>query len=326
VGKLTRVARTAAATITHLFEVDETATDPAGNAATVAFTDANGTAVTSGAGTRVSTGLYSFVLPGQASLAGLTAAWTGTIGGSTVTELDYVQIVGGYFFGLAEARADDSSLADTAKYTTADLLARRTEVEAECSEICDRAFVPEYRRRVVNGTGTNELLLTDGDIRTIRSVKVAPRRDQAFVALTTGQLAALDITDDSVLRRVDDNTWTEGWGNIVIEYEVGLDFPPPDLRRAAMTRLRSRLNLTKTSVPDRAISFTATDGGTYRLSTPAAYRTGIPEVDAAYARYSRRPEASSGTGGAPGTGRPAPASRQLGYDPQWQALFHGGQR
>jgi hypothetical protein len=109
VGKLTRVARTAAATITHLFEVDETATDPAGNAATVAFTDANGTAVTSGAGTRVSTGLYSFVLPGQASLAGLTAAWTGTIGGSTVTELDYVQIVGGYFFGLAEARADDSS-------------------------------------------------------------------------------------------------------------------------------------------------------------------------------------------------------------------------
>jgi hypothetical protein len=79
------------------------------------------------------------------------------------------------------------------------------------------------------------------------------------------------------------------------------------------------LNLNKSAIPDRASSYTV-DGGIYRLDMPGAFKTGLPEVDAVYARYSRR---STGTGP---TGRQIPASRPLNYDPQRWSLYHGGVR
>lgn len=321
---LTRVLRTATFDLTHTFygSNGETPEDST-TTVTVAITDANGTAVTSGTATAVGggTGTYRFTLPGQPLLALLTVAWSATIAGAAVVETDQAEIVGGHFFTLAEARASDSSLADTTRYPTVDLVEKRVEVEQECEEICDRAFVPRYRRALLDGSGTDELLLPDRDIRTIRSAKVSPRAGLAFVALSASELAALVARDNKVLRRSDGLTWTAGEANVLIEYEYGASVPPRDLRLASMIRLRSRLNLTRTQIPDRAVSFTSTAGGTYRLSTPAAYRTGIPEVDAAYARYSRRPSDESSDGGG---GQGAPASRPLNYDPQRYSLFHGG--
>lgn len=318
---LTRVAKGATATLTHTFYVDETATDST-TTVTVAATDANGATAFSGNATHGAVGVYTFAMPGQSQLKLLSVVWSATIGAAAVTESDVVEVCGGFFFTLAEGRASDTSLADTAKYSTAELTAARVEVEQEAEWICDRAFVPRYRRVLLDGTGASDLVLPDVDIRAIRAVSVAPRAGQTFVALTATELAALVALPDSTLKRVDSNIWTEGLRNVVVEYEFGVDSPPTDLVRASKTRFRSRLNFNKSGIPDRATSFTATDGGTYRLTLPDAFRTGIPDVDAAYARYSRRIQADT----AAAQGTRFPASRTLNYDPQRNALFHGGRR
>lgn len=310
---LTRVLRTAASTLRHTFYVDEDAT--AAGTVAVVITDANGATVTSGDATQAGTE-YTFVLPAQAALANLTVSWAGSLG----TEIDQVEIVGGFFFGIPAARGSDPDLADTAKFPYARLLAARVETEQECEYICDRAFVPRYGRATLNGSGTDQLVLGTHDIRAIRAIRVAPRFGQPFVPLTAPELAEVSVTVDSVLERhgVD---WTEGRDNVIVEYEWGLDSPPEDLRRASLRRLRSLAPM-RSRLPDRATSYTANDGTSYQLDLPGAFETGMPDVDAAYARYSMR---STGNGTA-GSGRQVPASRLLNYDPQRTSLFHGGVR
>lgn len=322
---LTRVARTAAAVLTHTFEVGETPTDATGNVV-VTVKDPDGTTVSTGNAIHGTTGVYTYALPGQAALTELTVSWAATIAGTAVVETDTVEVVGGFFFSLSEGRASDTSLSDTNKYPGADLVAARLRVEQECERICDRAFVPRYARVTLNGTDSSEILLTHPDpdrsvahVRSIRSVSMAPRADETFVDFTTAQLAALNIGEDGTLRRLDGLWWTAGFGNVVIEYEYGLDEPPDDLIDMALLRFRTRLTRKNSAVPDRASSFTSADGGTYRLTLPDAFRTGIPDVDAVYSRYSRR--STSGAGG-----RQFAASRMLSYDPQYNSLFHGGRR
>lgn len=315
--------KTASATLERVFYVGEAPTDSS-TTVTVTVVDATGAAVTSGNATSAGSGKYTFTLPAQGQLALLTVTWNATIAGIPVAMADLVEVCGGFFFTLAEGRASDAALADTSKYPIADLIVARQEVEEECEWICDRAFVPRYRRVVLDGSGSSELTLPDADVTTIRSVSVAPRAGETFVAFTTTELAALVVRPDSTLKRVDSNIFTEGLANVIVEYEYGLVAPPADLVRGAKTRFRSRLNLNKSGVPDRATSFTATDGGTYRLSLPDAFRTGIPDVDAAYSRYSRRVQAAAQA--AQGSGSRFPASRTLNYDPQRNALFHGGIR
>lgn len=317
---LTRVAKTAAKTLSHTFYVDEVATDST-TTVTVSILDANGATVSSGNATHAGPGAYTFALPPQASLAQLTVSWSATITGAAVVETDPVEVVGGFFFGLAEARGSDASLADITQYPTAALAATRLETEQECERICERAFVPRYKRVLLDGTGTSELMVPDADIRTIRSVTMAPRAGQTFVPLTAAQLAALVVTSDRMLRRVDDMWWTEGLANVLVEYEYGLDGPPKDLKEVALIRFRSLVNKHTSGVPDRAESFTSVDGGTYRLSMPGRFTTGIPDVDAVYARY------ALGSGGGAANGSAGqPASRQLQFDPQYLSMWHGGVR
>lgn len=315
---LIRVARTAVAVLSHTFEVGETPTDST-TTVTVSIVDANGTVVSSGSASLAGagTGTYTYTLPGQAGLGVLTASWSATIAGAAVLETDAVEVVGGFFFRLSELRASDATLSDTAKYTGAALAVARLETEVECEAICDRTFVPRYRRLTLDGTGTQDLVIGDAELRTIRAARISQQPGQAFVALTVTELAALALIGDRVLRRTDSAVWTLGTGNVIIEYEHGLDLPPDDLRRASLVRARTRLNIHRSGIPDRAMSFQIAEGGTFRLSMPGAYKTGLPEVDAVYARYSLR----SGAGD-----RAVPASRSLNFDPQFFSLFHGETR
>lgn len=330
-GTLTRVAVTAAYTLEHEFEVGEEPAAAAGDV-TVTGTDPTGAQVFDAIATPATGDRYTYPMAGQPQLTLLDVAWAGTVAGADRVEHDQVEICGGFLFSLREGRASDPSLKDPVKYTLADLRRARTEVEQECEWICLQAWVPRYRRAVLDGTGTTDVQLPDGGdevragvllrgVRTIRSAAVAPRAGQPFVPLTPAQLAALVIRPDGVLRRTDGGVWTAGDSNIVLEYEYGSDAPPADLKRAALTRFRDRLQFDKKQVPDRAVSFTITDLGTYRLSLPDAFRTGLPEVDAAYGRYSRRVSANEAPGG-----RAVPASGTLHTDPQYYSLFHGGRR
>jgi hypothetical protein len=323
---LTRIAKNAAATLATVFLLDETPTD---SSTTVTYTvvDAAGGAVATGNAVHGSTGVYRFVLPAQTALKKLAVTWSATIGGSATTTTTYAEIVGGFFFSLAEARNSDESLGDADLYPLADLVAGRLEVEAECEMICDLGMVPRYARVVIDGTGTSELLLQHPDVgrsvaavRTIRSVSMSDSPDGTFTSFTAAQLADLAATGDGKLVRTGGDVFTEGRANVVVEYEYGLDRPPPDLVRESKIRLRTVVNANKSGVPDRASSFTVAEGGTYRLDMPGAFKTGIPTVDAAYGRYSRR---STGTGA---NARQVPASRTLTYTPQAGALFHGRRR
>jgi len=323
---LTRIAKSTAGTLSATFLVDEVPTDATGSV-TYAVVDAAGTSVTTGTATHSGLGTYSFVLAAQSALAALTVTWSATVAGSSTTLTTYAEIVGGFFFTLQQARNSDEVLADNEDYPTADLVGGRLEVEVECENICDQAFVPRYDRVVLDGTGTSKLVLKHSapgrsvaSVRTIRSVKMANAPDGTFVAFTSGQLAALDVTDDGTVIRTSGDIFTEGRGNVIIEFEYGLSSPPVDLVRQAFVRLRTVLNIPKSGVPDRASSFTMTDGGTFRLDMPGPFKTGVPTVDAAYGRYSRR---STGTGS---TGRAVPASRTLTYAPQRGAMFHGTPR
>lgn len=291
---LIRVLRGAAATVTHTFEIDEAAAD-AGGTVTVATTRLDGTAIAAGTGNAVDapgTGAYSFTLPGGPTSPAsatwqydtLVMSWTGTFGGAVFTAVDYVEVAGGYLFGLSEARALPPAL-DAITYDTETLKDKRLEVEEECERICRQAFVPRFHRETLSGNGTDRLGATQSMIRAIRSVTVSG------VAWTAPVVATVVGSDSGMLRLPLGGVWPEGAGNIVVEYEHGWDYPPSGIRTAAMKRLRSRLTATSSGVPDRAISWNTQDGGTYRISMPDAEHTGVPDVDAEYGRYTRRPRA-----------------------------------
>jgi hypothetical protein len=276
-----RIARGVAASLSFQFtDASGAAAAPAGTA-TVGITRADGTvlvapgAATSGATTAPRT--YALTAANNLLLDLLTVTWTDSGDGSTNTTL--VEVVGGFYFSVLQARAAEPSLQDTAKYPTADVEARRREVEDEAEDICAAAFVPRYRRVTLHGSGDRSLTVPDTMLRTLRSVTVAG------VAWSAGQLANVTLSDFGVLS-LTTGTWPSGRGNIVVGYEHGYDRPPSGLAVAALTRLRSRLNLVKSDIPDRAERYVGTEGGVFALSMPGPGRTGIPDVDAVYERYS----------------------------------------
>jgi hypothetical protein len=277
---LARVLKTAQVTLEHVFYVDLTATDAAGSV-TATARRLDGTLVHTATAAHPGLGRYTYALPAQAQLDALTVDWVGTVGGVVVSVRDFVEIVGGFLFGLQEAAVMPPAL-DLIKYPAATLAAKRIEVEQQCERICGQAFVPRFARIALSGQGTARLTIprtTFGGhtmLRTLRSVAVAG------VAWSAPDVAAVGLSDTGVLTRPGGALWPAGARNIVIEYEHGLDYPPEEIRTAAMVHLRSRLGMGDTTVPYRAISFSSAEGGTYRLSTPSKERTGIPDVDAVY--------------------------------------------
>jgi len=279
-------------TLSHTFAVDEVATDASG-AVTVTIKRLDGTVLSTGAATHPgAAGLYTYVLPGGPASPGsltwqldaLTVDWSGSVGGAVITVRDFVEVVGGFLFGIAEARLRQKGLANTTTYTTATLAERRIEVEQTAEWISGQAWVPRYGRFLLNGSGTDELVTPDPFLRTVRSIKVAPRAGATFTALAGDDLAAVAPDDSGILARDDGQVWPRGRLNILVEYEHGHDQPRSDIRTAAMTHLRSIAGAATTTVPDRAISYTTSEGSVYRLSGAGPAATGIPDVDAAYRR------------------------------------------
>ncbi|MGE3620749.1 MAG: hypothetical protein AB7L84_09830 [Acidimicrobiia bacterium] len=282
---------------------------------TVAVAKADGTEVVAAgtATTNPSPGLYTYALGAVATLETLTATWTVAGGASHRT---VVEVCGGFLCSVAELRAAETSLADPTKYPAATLAQARLETEAECEWICDVAFVPRHRRVAVDGDGTSDLAIPDPHVRQVRSVRIYSAPD-SYRAFTAAELAALQIRSRMIVRS-DGAIFDGGVGNVVVEYEHGYDRPPQDLKRQFMQRTRWWVNQVRSGIPDRATRFTVADGGTYALDTANPYKTGMPDVDAAYGRYSLRASAA-------GSGV-APASRALNTDPSRGSLFHGGVR
>jgi len=310
-----RILRGVPATLSWQYEDENgVAADP--GVVTIGVTTADGTVVvnpghaTGGS----STAPRTLALPAIATLELLTATWT-TTGGAFTT---LINVVGGFYFSNAEARAIETSLSDGTKYPDADIARVRREVEDEFEEIADASFVPQYRRIRIDGSGTPDLVLSGNRLRTVRTIRVYSSAT-AYTSFTAGELADLSYDDDLTIHRPAGIVFDDARrANTVVEYELGFDRPPSDLKRAMIRRLRSRLNMAKSDIPDRAERWQPTSQGTlYMLSKAGPYTTGINEIDAVYERYSKRSQQS---------GTPVPASQSLVMSPQRYSVFHGARR
>jgi hypothetical protein len=267
-----RVLINTAVPISTTFYVDGVATDATGTVA-VSVTREDGTSLITGTATHGTVGQYTFTLtPAQTGLLDqLTVQWTATIGGVAQTVTTYVQIVGGFLFSVADARAR-SPLNDTATYTTASIVAARTYAETELEKLCG-AFVPRYARDTLSPnyrrSSYRPLRLRHSRVRTIRSLTANG------VAWTTQALANLQWEERGVL-------WgTFGWmpRSVIVGYEYGRDFPPPGASTAGIELARAYLLTTGSQIDSRTTRI-ITEDGTLDLSIAGGQgRYGIPAVD-----------------------------------------------
>ena len=288
---LTRILRTAAVTLSHVFDPGEIPTAATGNVA-VTLTRLDGTVVASGNATGPDENqAYTFPYVGSATLDILIVTWSATVNGDALTlDQDRLEIVGGHMFGLAEARNfDPATVGDPNKYSTQLLADTRNEVEDEAERICMQAFVPRFSRDVLDGTGYSWLKLDHPLTRVLRSVQVTNVYGDPMVTFDAGQLARVAPGDDGVIRLDAGFFWPQTslwWGavwplgrrNVIVEYEHGWDRPPATISRAGKIRLKNMLLEPKSAQPDRAESASPT------LGIPDREKTGLPSVDAAYAR------------------------------------------
>jgi len=260
----------------------------------VTVTDALGASVlTSGAAAIGTDGTCTRSLPAASNtqLAYLTAVWVDAATGEQRTT--HVEVVGGFYFTVAQARASDPTLGDAGKYSDADVIAARRQVEEEFETITRVGWVPRYRRDLVTLTPAGVLFKTP-QVRTIRSMRSYGFDGVNYTDLTATQLGTLNQSLEPYGFAPYVGYGQLGYGMlgyglaVYSEYEHGFDRPPADLRQAALTRLRHRLNYNRSAVPDRATTFAIADAGTYSLATGSVSHTGIDEIDQVLDRYTYR--------------------------------------
>lgn len=288
-----RVLRSTTATLRATFKDQEGEDAAPSEPVTVVITDSAGDEVASGTATVTGDDVpgevtYSLTAAQTAALDLLTAVWTDDDG---VTVTSSVEIVGGFYFTVAEARESDKILKASEKYTDADIRRVRAEVEVECERITGRSFVPRFRRIVTTSPGGTRLRLLDSEVRSVLSMSAAGVPVSGSFANVTGLGAGIlewplnELAPGNATSVV--NPFGAEGSLLEIAYEYGWDAPPPDLKSAALLRLRHRLTRPDSGIPDRASTFTSTEGGTYSLITPGmrGAKTGIPDVDSVYADY-----------------------------------------
>lgn len=279
-----RVLVNTVATPEVTFYSDESATSADGPV-TVDVVKSDGTVVANDAVTsNVGTGRYRYTLAAQSQMDDLTLTWSGTFSGMAQSITTYVEVVGGFYFTLAELRALPN-LSDTNKFTTSELADARRWFETVAERYCGVAFVPRFQRVTLDGTDLAYFQLPDIPVRKVRSVSVDD------VALTSTELDALAVSAGGFgyIDRTDGALVTKGYGNVSVAYEYGLDGPPDDLRHAGLVAARHKLLTDLQGTPARELSIANDLGGTTRFSTPSEDRpTGLLEVDAVLASYRDR--------------------------------------
>lgn len=240
---------------------------------TVTITQANGTAIVTGAATTgTGAAARTYALAARTSLDRLTAVWTGSASGRVATT--HHDVVGGYVVPLSSVRTQ-KNLADIAKFTAAELGEARSWFEDLAEEFCDLSFIPRFRVEGINGDGSSVLRVKRRNARRLSFVKI----DGVTTTITGWDLSP----NGTVLA---DASLPVGVNNIEVGYEHGLDAPPADVARAALVAIRWRLLTDEAQqLPDRATSMT-NEFGNVLISQPGGKRaTGIPEVDSILSHY-----------------------------------------
>lgn len=288
-----RVLRTAKTTLSRTFYLDEVATSATG-VVTVTITREDGTVVQTGNATGPDANqVYTFTFNGSDILDRLPVSWALTVGGDAlVLDQDVIEVVGGYYFGLSEARQIDTTFTNITRYPTADVIEVRTQVEVECENICRQAFVPRFERERLDGhPQQRHLRLRWPYIRKVRAVTVNG------VAWDQARVDAIGPDRLGIIRPGTEwwwfwgggfgSVWPWGIGNIVVEYEHGQDRPDPDIVRGSKLRWKSLMfeRKSRSPLPDRSERLQTSEIGVVSLASESQWSTGIPSVDAAYSRH-----------------------------------------
>lgn len=247
-------------------------------AVTVSVASDTGTVLQAGSATNT-VGTYTFGLTTASTVAldMLKVTWTA----ATETLTSYVDVVGGFYFDLAELRAMQD-LTSAVTYPTDRLRGARQWIEDIIDITVGVSFVRRYAR--------------DISVQPFRPFNLRTPYAASLLSLTVGgtaytapQLAALSIDPaNKIVRSPDGGPWTFGYGTIDVRYEAGLTTTcPADLHDAALQAARWRLISTDgaSGIPNRATSLT-NQFGNVQLSTAGNRRpTGIPDVDAVIMSY-----------------------------------------
>jgi hypothetical protein len=257
--------------LTHTFLDDETALVVP--AVTVTVRDANGATVYTTSATSSGT-TWSVTVPMQTQGV-YTASW---VAGTTATDTEAFEVVGGFLFSIPEARKSDVDLTDTVRFPTADIRHYREVVEDEFERITGRSFVPRTARVEVEADDTSSLFLGYFDVSALAAVEgpSGPVDIAGWAVDSAGSVRAPYVLTDG--------------DRYTVTFVYGFPQVPEDVKRAGLLRLRSLLTAERSGIPDRATAFVAAEGGNFTLATAGrnGYETGLPDVDAVLKRYTYR--------------------------------------
>lgn len=285
-----RVLRNTAATVSVTFYNGSTPVD-ADTDPTVVVKRADGSTLLSTTATNeIDPGVYSVVIPPQTNLNVLTITWTGEFTGTDVSIESIVEIVGGFYFSIAELRGADPNFANLSKYPTSALVDARMQTEAEFEDITGRAFVPRYYREesIVSDEDTEMLWLEKPDpIRfitfTINGVSYIHWYDSGYIMKDKYSPRGLVLRSDALGVFSYDPTYYP----INAEYEYGMTKVPIPIKEKAIKRAKMKLLGAKSTIDERALTMTLPDIGTVNLATPGVRgsETGVPDIDVVLSRY-----------------------------------------
>lgn len=268
-----RVLQGTPATASVSWYSNDTMVDP--GTVTVTITREDGTALVTGGsatGTGASLRLFSLNTTQTAALDLLRLDWTSATLGTLTT---YIEVVGGYLFTLADARAL-RPLDNTTNYPAANVIAARTLAEMALEDACGVAFVPRYARETRTGKGC-DLMPKNPRPLSLTSVTV------------NGSTVADAVIDDENGAAAATFYRPGGWGsgrrNVTVKYTHGYPFPPPRVGRACL--LLAKRFLVDSPISDRVTTMTSSDGGTQFFVT-AGVRDAvfdIPEANAVVQEY-----------------------------------------
>ena len=276
-----RVRKGGTDTITAAFYGGGETAATRGSVTVTVTSDTGATLATGSASEDGSTHVYSYSLTTAATAAIdlLTVTWASA--SETITT--HVEVVGGFYFDLADLRAMNDISGQTTKYPTDSLRRARDWIEDIIDGTVNAPFVRRYFRDQFNWTPN--LVLRQPYGRALLSMSVNG------TAVSGGDLAALTI--DSSGRIVTAATGVQSYrtGLVDIRYEAAvMDSCPADLREVALQAARWHLIATdgQSGIPSRATSIT-NEFGNVNLTTASKDRpTGIPDVDAVILNYAKQ--------------------------------------
>jgi hypothetical protein len=179
----------------------------------------------------------------------------------------------GHYFTVAELRASARELVSTEIYPDADLEVKRDEAEEDFEELAHRAFVERTHESDCYG-GEEYVFLPFRDIRAITSVT-----DEDGVAVDTTGV----VIDRIVGGLKHPSEWPDGILHVTFTH--GKTVIPAGVKRAV--KLLAKIYALPFAIDPRATAVINADAGGYRISVAdkETGRCGIPDVDAAAARY-----------------------------------------